>query len=68
MLNSMIYSKGYISPQTQFNIIYIMRTNAHVDGMCRDSLTLVVNWLLSMMILRYPFLQTNQNQVSIRSK
>ncbi|EDO2607224.1 hypothetical protein CXC21_01485 [Salmonella enterica subsp. enterica serovar Bovismorbificans] len=52
----------------EFNIIYIMRTNGKDGRIWRESLTLAVNWLLSMVILRYPFLQTNQNQMSVSSK
>ncbi|EBH1447989.1 hypothetical protein FKC76_04365 [Salmonella enterica] len=51
-----------------FNIIYIMRPNGKDGRIWRESLTLAVNWLLSMVILRYPFLQTNQNQMSVSSK
>ncbi|EAS3693278.1 hypothetical protein D5677_04035 [Salmonella enterica] len=50
-----------------FNIIYIMRTNGKDGGIWRESLTLAVNWLLSTMIQNHPFLQTNQNQMSVSS-
>ena len=51
-----------------FNIIYIMRTNGKDVRIWRESLTLGVNWLLSTVIQNHPFLQTNQNQMSISSK
>ncbi|EAB1970707.1 hypothetical protein DUF74_19970 [Salmonella enterica] len=51
-----------------FNIIYIMRTNGKDGKIWRESLTLGVNWLLSTMIQNHPFLQTNQNQMSVSSK
>ncbi len=54
--------------QIQFNIIYIMRTNGKDGRIWRGSLTLAVNWLLSTMIQNHPFLQTNQNQMSVSSK
>ncbi|EFN8879178.1 hypothetical protein D6928_22945 [Escherichia coli] len=52
----------------QFNIIYIMRTNGKDGRILRESLTLAVNWLLSTVIQNHPFLQTNQNQMSVSSK
>ncbi|EAA6222692.1 hypothetical protein DUA95_05375 [Salmonella enterica subsp. salamae] len=51
-----------------FNIIYIMRTNGKDGRIWRESLTLAVNWLLSTVIQNHPFLQTNQNQMSVSSK
>ncbi|EBI7661289.1 hypothetical protein BWL79_09000 [Salmonella enterica] len=51
-----------------FNIIYIMRTNDKDGRIWRESLTLGVNWLLSTVIQNHPFLQTNQNQMSVSSK
>ncbi|PJR58211.1 hypothetical protein CWM52_24975 [Raoultella sp. T31] len=51
-----------------FNIIYIMRTNDKDGRIWRESLTLAVNGLLSTMIQNHPFLQTNQNQMSVSSK
>lgn len=54
--------------QIRFNIIYIMRTNGKDGGIWRESLTLAVNWLLSTVIQNHPFLQTNQNQMSVSSK
>ncbi|ECZ1412047.1 hypothetical protein F7341_01205 [Salmonella enterica] len=51
-----------------FNIIYIMRTNDKDGRIWRESLTLAVNWLLSTVIQNHPFLQTNQNQMSVSSK
>ncbi|EBH3434467.1 hypothetical protein FKM25_01205 [Salmonella enterica subsp. enterica] len=52
----------------EFNIIYIMRTNGKDGRIWRGSLTRAVNWLLSTMIQNHPFLQTNQNQMSVSSK
>ncbi len=57
-----------IITQIQFNIIYIMRTNGKDGRIWRESLTLAVNWLLSTVIQNHPFLQTNQNQMSVSSK
>ncbi|PHL23963.1 hypothetical protein BMR37_19570 [Escherichia coli] len=54
--------------QMRFNIIYIMRTNGKDGRIWRESLTLAVNWLLSTVIQNHPFLQTNQNQMSVSSK
>ncbi|CTR89720.1 Uncharacterised protein [Escherichia coli] len=54
--------------QIRFNIIYIMRTNGKDGRIWRESLTLAVNWLLSTVIQNHPFLQTNQNQMSVSSK
>ncbi|EFD0380994.1 TPA: hypothetical protein HL526_15890 [Escherichia coli] len=54
--------------QITFNIIYIMRTNGKDGRIWRESLTLAVNWLLSTVIQNHPFLQTNQNQMSVSSK
>ena len=54
--------------QITFNIIYIMRTNGKDGRILRESLTLAVNWLLSTVIQNHPFLQTNQNQMSVSSK
>ncbi|MDT7075418.1 hypothetical protein RQL62_12545 [Citrobacter amalonaticus] len=51
-----------------FNIIYIMRTNGKDGRIWPESLTLAVNWLLSTVIQNHPFLQTNQNQMSVSSK
>ncbi|EAA4435344.1 hypothetical protein DPE44_02365 [Salmonella enterica subsp. salamae] len=51
-----------------FNIIYIMRTSDKDGRIWRESLTLAVNWLLSTVIQNHPFLQTNQNQMSVSSK
>ncbi|PAP50700.1 hypothetical protein CJS40_07495 [Salmonella enterica subsp. enterica serovar Aberdeen] len=51
-----------------FNIIYIMRTNGQDGRIWRELLTLGVNWLLSTVIQNHPFLQTNQNQMSVSSK
>lgn len=52
----------------QFNIIYIMRTNGKDGRNWLESLTLGVDWLLSAMIQNHPFLQTNQNRMSVNSK
>lgn len=51
-----------------FNIIYIMRTNGKDGRNWLESLTLGVDWLLSAMIQNHPFLQTNQNRMSVNSK
>ncbi|QCT21287.1 hypothetical protein FEM41_17340 [Jejubacter calystegiae] len=52
----------------RFNIIYIMRTNDKDGRIWWESFTLAVNWLLSTVIQNHPFLQTNQNQMSVSSK
>ncbi|EDP2190352.1 hypothetical protein GAL49_00555 [Salmonella enterica subsp. enterica serovar Enteritidis] len=52
----------------EFNIIYIMRTNGKDGRNWLESLTLGVDWLLSAMIQNHPFLQTNQNRMSVNSK
>ncbi|TIL01773.1 hypothetical protein EYX78_07135 [Escherichia coli] len=57
-----------IITQIQFNIIYIMRTNGKDGRNWLESLTLGVDWLLSAMIQNHPFLQTNQNRMSVNSK
>ena len=54
--------------QIRFNIIYIMRTNGKDGRNWLESLTLGVDWLLSAMIQNHPFLQTNQNRMSVNSK
>ncbi|TXT89337.1 hypothetical protein D4N18_02645 [Escherichia coli] len=52
----------------QHNESHIMRTNGKDGRIWRESLTLAVNWLLSTVIQNHPFLQTNQNQMSVSSK
>ncbi|HBX5857551.1 TPA: hypothetical protein MH574_14415 [Klebsiella pneumoniae] len=63
-LNILIFMSFII----RFNITYIMRTNGKDGRIWRESLTLAVNWLLSTVIQNHPFLQTNQNQMSVSSK
>ncbi|STJ88849.1 Uncharacterised protein [Escherichia coli] len=45
-----------------------MRTNGKDGRNWLESLTLGVDWLLSAMIQNHPFLQTNQNRMSVNSK
>lgn len=60
---------GFDFRRAIFNIIpdHIMRTNGKDGRIWRES-TLAVNWLLSTVIQNHPFLQTNQNQMSVSSK